>query len=221
LIEFKNIKAVGFDLDGTLVDSRIAYARAFEKIIESWELKSKTMEELCSLVGIHLHELLEKLGLQVSDKQKFLDEIDRIYPGIADREMKVFDGARELLQNLKARNIKIALITSNSSYGAKMSLEICGISDYFFDEIITSCNTENHKPHPEPILKAIKNFSVNSDEFIYFGDTTADYSAAMKAGVRFKLLTHNEGCTHNENICASYHIDNFKLVDHYLNKSFL
>lgn len=218
MIDFSNIEAVGFDLDGTLVDSRIAFAKAFYQLIRDWGLEEKPIEKLTPLVGIHVTELFEHLGVGQHRRNEFFDHLDAIYPGIAESEMSAFEGTQELLQSLKFAGKKIALITSNSTQGAKMSLEICGISDAFFDEIITSCNTDNQKPHPEPISKALKLFKVEPSRFMYFGDTIADYTSAMAAGVNFKLLTHNEGTEHDEKVCSSHHIPSIEAIRHYLGK---
>lgn len=209
-MELKSIKAVGFDLDGTLINSREAFALSFVSIIDKWGLKVQEIEVLKSYVGLHLSKLLELLGIDISKKNDFINLLDSLYPEIAQRELHAFEGATATLDSIKSTGKKLALITSNSSYGVDLSLKYCGIDKEIFDFIVTSCDVEKHKPDPEPITKAMSHFAVDASEFLYVGDSVADYEAAVNAKTNFKLMTHPQNGKHDANICVSHHVPCFK-----------
>lgn len=219
-MELKTIKAVGFDLDGTLINSREAFALSFSNIIDIWGLKIQELDILKSYVGLHFSTLLELLGIDLTKKNDFINLLDSLYPEIPQKELHAFEGAINTLNSIKRTGKRLALITSNSSYGVDLSLKYCGIDKNIFDFIVTSCDVEKHKPHPQPLTKAMSHFGVDAREFLYVGDSVADYEAALNAKTNFKLMTNPENGKHDTKICTSHHVSCFNTFRNEIVSSF-
>lgn len=179
------IKAILFDVDGVLVDSREAVykfrKRLFEKAGHA-DIDEKHIKE-----GFHLplkaviDKALRSKG--ISDQE----EIDRVYnlsfdPSI--REGQDFKFPKELESTLKDLHseFKLGIITSRIRLGLDEIFEIMPIEKYF-DVIISLDDVENHKPHPEPLEKALRKLGIKANEAVYIGDSDTDILAAHAAGM--------------------------------------
>ena len=147
---FSNIKAVLFDMDGTLIDSL-------------WMWRSIDKEFLGSR-NIPMPDKLQKNidGMSFSEtacyfKEAFnlaesVEEIKTIWNNMAmDKyryEVPLKEGAREFLEALKAKGYKMGIATSNSRELAMCCLEALGI-DKYFDSVVTACDVGAGKPAPD------------------------------------------------------------------------
>lgn len=121
----------------------------------------------------------KKLG--VKDLETFNSQlIARVDQGL--KTVELYDGAKDILVDLKSRSKKIALLSSSLKEYIEPALERHGIKDCF-DLIIDGNEVENHKPHPEVILKAIEILDVDKKSSVMVGDSKSDLGAAQAAGV--------------------------------------
>lgn len=90
----------------------------------------------------------------------------------------VFDGIIDLIEFLKP-NYKIGIVTSSPS---KYALKVISHHNLDIPLLIAYHDTQNHKPHPQPILKGIEKLSLNPSEVISIGDECKDIEATNKAG---------------------------------------
>jgi pyrophosphatase PpaX len=100
-----------------------------------------------------------------------------------DSLARPFSGTHEVLTELGARGYVIAVVTSKSRELGLRGLKLCSL-DGLIDSAVFLEDTSIHKPHPEPILKALEKLSTPSASAVYVGDSCHDIVAARAAGVR-------------------------------------
>src|SRR5699024_843206 len=97
--------------------------------------------------------------------------------------VKAFPNVAETLAELQKRQIQLGVVTSKMRGTANMGLRTTGLNDYF-EMVITLDDVTHAKPHPEPIIKAIKALDANADTTLMVGDNSHDIEAGHHAGVK-------------------------------------
>ena len=176
------IKAVLFDLDGTLLDTNELIYTSFVKTFKdklNIELKK---EEVTQFFGIPLGDPFKKYT-----NSENVDELVAYYreynEAIHDTMCFAFEGVKELLTSLRDKGIKIAIVTSKRKELAERGMKIAGIYD-FMDVIITPESTKKHKPDGEPAIKACNDLGIDPSEAIMVGDSPFDIYCGKNAGCK-------------------------------------
>ncbi len=178
------IRAVLFDLDGTLVDSLEDLTDAANFARCAYSHPPLTMDTVRLKVGKGARHLVQQILPDLSDTdidhalELFLDfnrqhiaDKSRLYPGILD-----------VLHGLAARDIKLALITNKNEDLSMLILQAFGIYDLF--ESICGGNTyPERKPSPLPLLEVAEKLGVAHHECVMVGDSINDIEAAKRAGI--------------------------------------
>ena len=188
----KEIRAVIFDLDGTLVDSM-------------WMWKSIDIEYL-GRYGIQMPEDLQQSieGMSFSEtaiyfKERFglkdsLDQIKGDWNEMAwDKymhEVPLKAGVRELLAHLKQDHIAMGIATSNSRELVDLVVEKLGIKEYF-SSIRTSCEVSKGKPSPDIYLLVAEDLGVEPVHCLVFEDVLQGIMAGKNAGMKV-CAVHDE-----------------------------
>ncbi len=181
----KNIKAVFFDLDGTLVDSMHIWKDIDIEFLAGfgYDLPPTLQSDI---EGMSFHETA------VHFKERFaipwpLEEIMACWNRMAYRkyseEIDYKPGAFAFLQKLKAQGIHTCICTSNSRELAEAVGRHRGFIPYF-DEIITSGEVINGKPAPDIYLEAARRVGVAPEHCLVFEDTVAGITAGKRAGMK-------------------------------------
>ena len=215
---YKDIKAVIFDVDGTLIDSM-------------WIWKQVDIEFLGKR-GIPLPERLqmEIEGMSYSEtavyfKERFnlpesLEEIKEEWRLMAEdyykRHIQLKSGAKEFLKLLYDKGLTLGIATSNSRELVDCMLANHGIRKYF-SNIRTSCEVEKGKPYPDVYLKVAEDMGIDPCRCLVFEDTLSGVMAAKSAGMRVfamadeisleskdKLIELAEGYIHSFNEVMEY-----------------
>ncbi|HXL73125.1 MAG TPA: HAD-IA family hydrolase [bacterium] len=189
-----SLKAVLFDLDGTLVDSEKDIAEAANFTREYYGLKRVSDSTIAQYVGNGVLVLLEK-SLEMSDPAK-IQEAYKIFQGhyrihYADYT-KPFPGAFELLNALKKKNVKMGVVSNKPQEFTDSVLKQLDLAPYF--EVAFGPEATIHrKPHPEPLLTALQKLGAQTHEAVMIGDSYVDIQAAKAAEMRVGVLTHGYG----------------------------
>jgi len=174
------MKAILFDLDGTLVDTKDLILTSFRKA--SIDVLGEAMpdEDVLPLIGIPLSEQAKILVPEVADE---LMEAYRLYNlELHDELIQYYEGTREMLDELKAEGRRLAVVTSKRNEPALEGLRSFNLQGYF--EFINGLEeTKKHKPDPEPLIIAAKRMGIETADCIYIGDSTYDILAAGAAGM--------------------------------------
>ena len=174
-----------FDFDGTLVDTMLALEYVFTVSYEHVGIvfdPSKTVKFSRILLSDGYKEMggdPEKLPEFWSYVEKSLDfpkalEDNRLYPETL-----------EVLKELKNRGKTLGIVTSNKMSHVKEVLKILGIPHEYFEVLIGNKEYKKFKPHPDPILQALKHAKYKGDlsKVVYVGDGYNDAMCAKNAGV--------------------------------------
>ncbi len=192
----KNIPfdAVGFDLDGTLLDTFRDLGAAVNHALVLGGFDAVPLETSKDLIGggakIMLARGLEAQGGVPSDEFKRLYKVMLGYYEAHNAvHTEPYPGAREVLGDLAARGVRMAVVTNKFEGFARSvltQLDLIGM----FDIVIGGDNMGKGddgqflaKPHPAPVIAAHK--ATSSSRFVFIGDSTYDARAARGAGVPF------------------------------------
>lgn len=194
----KNIKAVLFDFDGTLMNTSAflfaAYNYAFNKVFK----RDITYDEIHVLFGRPLYSSLADFG------EENQDALFRAYNEFDDHGSyppEPYTCAAEGVKMLRAAGFITGIVTSRGRNSLSDGVRAMGLDDTYFDVYITPEDTERHKPLPDPILEACRRLGIKPEECIYVGDSVFDLECACAAGAvpvgvnystsRDALLTYN------------------------------
>jgi HAD superfamily hydrolase (TIGR01549 family) len=180
-----SIQAVIFDIDGTLLDSNDAHARAFEAaFLENG--RPYPYLEIRRLIGMGGDNLIPTLsglkkespkGKRISHRKK------EVFFSKYFSQLCSFPKVRELMSALKDRGMKISIATSASQDELKQFLKLLEIEE-FLDAHTHSDDVESSKPDPDVIRAALKKLNFKPNQVIMIGDTPYDIEAASRAGVK-------------------------------------
>ncbi|WP_027965408.1 pyrophosphatase PpaX [Halalkalibacillus halophilus] len=173
------IKAILFDLDGTLIDSNQLIIESFRHTLEQFTEKNYTDEELQTFIGPPLQDSLEKI------RPDQVDEMMQTYRKHNlenhDHFVKAFDGVFETIQDLHQKGIPMAIVTTKRRNTAIRGLELTNLNQ-FFDVVIGLDDVTHAKPDPEPIEKGLEALGVSKEGTIMIGDNSHDIDAGKNAG---------------------------------------
>lgn len=176
------MKAILFDLDGTLIDSTEGIIESFFVAFDSQGFKRASEKDICALIGHPLEIMFEKLGAEKEKTQIFIDEYKKHYRKISLQKTNLLPNAYKAVS--KASSLApLGVVTTKTARYSKDILENFGILKYF-KVVIGREDVENPKPHAEPILKALKALHVEpSMDCFMIGDTCLDINSAKNAKI--------------------------------------
>jgi HAD superfamily hydrolase (TIGR01549 family) len=182
---FAGIKAVIFDLDGTLVDSNELHVESWDRAFRHFG-KIFTLEELRKQIGKGSDQYLPEF-LTPEEIERFGKELDRYRSELFKSEylprVKPFPKVPELFECLRRDGKRIVLASSSKKSEVAYYIELLRIKD-LIDSETTAEDVESSKPAPDIFVAALQKFDgVSPNEAIVAGDTRFDIEAARKAGV--------------------------------------
>jgi HAD superfamily hydrolase (TIGR01549 family) len=180
------IKAVIFDIDGTLVDSVDLHAHAWQETFSHFG-KEIPYEQVRHQIGKGGDQLMpvffsqEELDKKGKEMEKYRGELfQRDYlPGV-----RAFPRVRELFQKIKDDGLRLALASSAKEEELKVYKKIARIED-LVEEETSADDADKSKPHPDIFEAALERLGdVEAHEAIVVGDTPYDAEAAGKINLR-------------------------------------
>ncbi|MEE1038210.1 MAG: HAD family hydrolase [Eubacterium sp.] len=190
------IKAVFFDFDGTMMDTRSGIENSWKYIFNKLKGVEPDEEILRLTFGEPLKTSLLKFFPEYDIDESI--EIYREYIKLNPEDgMKPFPGIVNTVKALYEKGLKLAIVTSRTEESTHRELKKIGLFDCF-GSIQTATNCENHKPHPEPIFNAMRDLGLEKDEVIMVGDTLFDLQASKRAGVKSVLVGWTEDVKEDE-----------------------
>ncbi len=181
------VKAVIFDLDGTLVGFNLDY-RALRAEVRGYLMKVGVPASVLSL-NETIFEMLKKAEIFVKNSGKSAEAVEQLrsevlsiaekYELEAAMSTGLLSGAVETLKALKRMDLKIGLCTINSTKSASYILQRFKIAD-FFDATVTRNMVSQVKPNPEHLQGVLKALSTAPEESVVVGDSSADMQCARE-----------------------------------------
>ena len=179
------IKCCIFDLDGTVLDTITTITYFVNVTLQKWGIKQITIEQGKVFAGNGARKLIERACENdgVTD-EKTVDEILASYKKTYDENplylTKVFDGIIEMLDELRQRGIKLAIL-SNKPDDTVRSV----VREFFGDRFLYVAGGKDGvplKPNPDCTREILVELSVNADEVMFVGDTSVDVETGKNMG---------------------------------------
>lgn len=213
------VKAVIFDIDGTLVDSVGLHARAWQEAFAKFG-KPVAFEAVCSQIGKGGDQLLP-VFLSREEQQRFGDELEKyrgeLFKSKYLSQVKPFPRVRELVQRTRDDGNQVALASSAKKDEIEIYKRIANIED-LVEEQTSADDAERSKPHPDIFEAALKRLrNVSPDQAITIGDSPYDAIAAKKLGMP-SIAVLSGGFSQADLRaagCAEIYSDCADLLDHY------
>jgi len=170
-----------FDLDGTLIDSTEAILESFDVAFKTFNNPTPNHEKIKELIGLPLDIMFVKLGVSEEKKWDYVNAYKQHYRKISTQKTKLLPYAKETI--IKASKIaKLGVVTTKTSRYSAELLEHFELLKYF-EVLIGREDVEHPKPHPEPILKALKKLNYKDNNVYMIGDTCLDCISAKEANI--------------------------------------
>ena len=209
------IKAVLFDLDGTLLDTLPDLHAATNAMLLDLGHSELPLESVRSYVGRGIPNLIKRAmadSLHVSEdgtpaSPEAIASFRRHYARENGRQVSVYPGVVKGLERLKALGLPLGIVTNKADAFIRPLLEQTGIADYF-DVLVGGDLLPKVKPDPSPVVWACGRLGFLPQEVLFIGDSVNDFLSARAAGCPVFLLPYgyNEGRDVRE-FDADAHID--------------
>lgn len=212
----ENIKAVIFDLDGTLIDSMELWSKIDIDYLKRFNLD--VPEDLQDTIS---HFSFKQTAQYFKDRFNIEDSIETIMSDWHELSYNAYctstplkEGAKDFLNYLNENNIKIGLATSNSNDLLEVSLKANGVFD-LFDTITTTGEVSNNKEFPDVYLLAAERMGVSPEECLVFEDLPVAIQGAKKGN--FKTVgiydNHNNHQWDDIQRVSDYSIKSYKDIE--------
>jgi phosphoglycolate phosphatase len=188
----KNIQAVLFDLDGTLIDSAPDLGAAADKMRTDRGMPSLPYELYRPLAGAGARGMLKVAFDITPEHQEFMamrEEFFSNYEASLTVRTYVFDGVQELVAHLQARPMPWGVVTNKM---ARFTDPITSAMPLFSSAaaIVSGDTTPHSKPHPEPLFEAARRMALPPEVCLYVGDDERDILAGRAAGMPTVAATY-------------------------------
>lgn len=179
------IKAIFFDLDGTLVDTAPDMALALNLQLAKHNKEELAFEQIRPYVSHGVAALL-KIGFGLNSHsanfEKFRVEYLEIYRQNLAIKSALFPGLKKLLDFCKGNNILWGIVTNKPEFLAKPLVKALGLAEQSVS-LICGDTVKPTKPSPKPLFVACQQASILPVEAIYVGDALRDIASAKAAGM--------------------------------------
>lgn len=181
----KNITAVLFDLDGTLIDTAPDMAAALNRLLLQENLPTLPFERVRSEVSKGSLALV-KLGFGKALAESRLRELQQAFLATYAQalcvESRLFDGLDTLLQELEAGKIPWGVVTNKPAWLTEPLLQQLNLG-HRCACVVSGDTLPRRKPYPDPLLLACKLMQKPPEECVYIGDDERDVVAGNAAGM--------------------------------------
>lgn len=184
----KEITTLLFDIDGTLLDTSEFIFQATEHALATLKYPVPERSFMGKFVGIPFLDYYVNIAGSSKDVEKLMD-IHREFQHSNFHLAELFTSTAETLRKLKERGYKLGAVTSRSKKTSEQTLIDAGIFD-LFDVVLSAEDTKDLKPHPEPLLKALKHMKEIPERAIMIGDSHLDVEAGKNAGTKTIRATY-------------------------------
>lgn len=177
------ITTVLFDLDGTLIDSIRLILDSYHHTLAVHGLPPRTDEEWLAGIGTPLRVQFRDWAGDASTLEAMIATYREYNLAHHDQRIAAYPGVVGMVHDLRRTGVRLGLVTSKNTPGARRGLRVIGLEDSM-EVIIGADDVERPKPHPEPVLLALDRLGARAETAMYVGDSLHDMHAGRAAGVR-------------------------------------
>jgi pyrophosphatase PpaX len=175
----KKLRAVLFDLDGTLLNSIPLIKHCFEKVFADFGIPWGN-GEVMKTVGLPLRQAAE-IYAQGREEQ-FLKAYTEFYHDHQAEMLELFPGTAETLDALCGAGYRLGLVTSKRREPAVSGMSMTGL-DRYISQVVALEDTSRPKPYPDCLLRGLELLEVKPGQAVYVGDSWYDVLTGKNAGV--------------------------------------
>lgn len=177
------INTILFDLDGTIIDTNDLIINTFLHVLEQHFPQQKyTREQIIPHMGLTLEQQMQTFSGREEVTGLVADY--RTYNNLHhDTLIREFPRVKEVIAKLHERGITMGIVTTKIKPTTIRALDYFGLKKYM-STIVTVQDVTHPKPHPEPVLTALRNLGADPDKTLMVGDSAADIQSAKAAGVK-------------------------------------
>ena len=217
-----------FDLDGTLVDTAPDLMKAHNYVMKKYGYKTKTTEEIRSLVGRGASALIGRSlwgnakdeFAKIEDKKiktEMVKEFINFYGKNICNESTLINGVENFLKWCKEKKISLAVCTNKQEHLALDLLKKIGIYNYF--EYVAGSNTFDYcKPDPRHLISIIEILSGDINKSLMIGDSETDADAAKSASLPIILLENGYTEKNTDEIYHNHLVKDFVGIEKIVSK---
>jgi phosphoglycolate phosphatase len=179
-----------FDLDGTLVDNRVAIRENFNHALAVYGFPRLKDDKIDAMIGTPLIEMFAKT-LPAPSKHlapKLVDAYVQRYLCTSHVGTVVLESVTSTLERLKEDGFKLAVATTKANETVQPLLQRIGL-DKYFDLTTGRREGMRNKPHPDMLNFVTKTLGVKSERTVMVGDTPVDVMTARNAGIYVVVVT--------------------------------
>ncbi len=184
------MKALLFDMDGTMVDNMMIHHRAWQRQLRKLGLDWPIETVMEQVHGVNEEILLRLFGDQLSADQRRLAaaEKEAAYREIYAPEIQAIDGLMDLLQSAKQLGIPMGVATAAPGENAEFVLDALALRPYFAS-VVHADQVSRGKPDPEVLFKAAEGLGFLPSDCLLFEDSPTGAAAAQNADCPVVVLT--------------------------------
>jgi len=175
------IRAVLYDLDGTLADSTELIMRCWRHTMATHRGDCPPDDEWLAGFGTPLEVQMRRFARSDAEAAEMIATYRDHQEEHQAAYLRPFPGAAETVAELARRGVGLAIVTSRYRRSTLNSLDRCGITAHF-PVVITPEDVANPKPHPDPVHAALERLGVSPAEALFVGDSPHDLAAGRAAG---------------------------------------
>ncbi len=181
---------VVFDLDGTLLDTLDDLMNSVNYALESNGYPARTRDEVRRFVGNGILLLMQRALPSGQENPDF----DKVFAGFKEHYgihcndlTKPYEGIMELLELLKEKGVKMAIVSNKADFAVKE------LSEIYFKGIIPVAIGEKEsegirkKPAPDTVMEALRQLGSTTENAVYVGDSEVDLATAENCGMDYIL----------------------------------
>ena len=178
------MKAVVFDLDGTLLDTLEDLAAATNWALRQHAMPERSLDEVRQFVGNGVQRLMARAVPDGEDNPCFeqtFSDFKRYYVQHCQERTRLYDGVPEMLTALKAQGLRLAIVSNKLQAGVDELYE-----RYFRDTVTVAVGERTgmrRKPAGDMVQLALRELGVTAAEAVYVGDSDVDLQTAANSGL--------------------------------------
>jgi len=210
------LKAIIFDVDGTLVDSLPYHHESWRIFFKNNNLEENDFNEILKeYKGGGTLELMTSVfgDMYTKDELKTMtDDKEIIFRDIYKSKISAIEGLKKFLDNLKENNILLSIGSNAIRKNVLMTIEELSITNYF-SYIICGDEVSKGKPDPEMYIKTLSNLNIRKDECVIFEDSIEGVTAAKNADIKVIGVTSSQSSEILKSVGAFKTIENYTTIN--------
>lgn len=184
LLDPNRINTVIFDMDGTVLYTLDDLKTATNVILRQYGYPERSLDEVRQFVGNGIRKTIERaVPADVAENQELIDlmftDFQKYYDVHCLDETRPYDGILELMDTLKAKGYKMAIVSN------KVDTAVKELNQHFFGDRVPVAIGERpgvkKKPAPDTVFAALEELGSTKEESVYIGDSDVDFNTALNS----------------------------------------